>query len=205
MPSKGIFMDFSNVKPRNCVVNMSYYEYMERPRKYLFVDFDGTVRRTVDNKDGKKVAKGYGSKYPRVPPNSVEEVSVFPIRDKLKQWVREGYRIVGVTNQSGIQFGYISMDLTKEICKETVRQLGVPFPVIFAPCKDGPLEISNLRKPNTGMITLSEDLFGPIDKSNSYLVGDYKTDIQMGKAAGLNTVKVTAEKEGRDFPVPPRS
>jgi histidinol-phosphate phosphatase family protein len=197
-------MDFSKVKPRDCIVNASYYDFSDRPMKYLFVDFDGTVRRTVDNTGGKKSGKGYGSKYPRVPPNTVEEVSVFPITDKLKQWVKAGYRIVGVTNQSGIQFGYISMETTREICKETVRQLGVPFPVIFAPCKDGPQEISRLRKPNTGMIDLTIDTFGPILRNHSYMVGDYKTDIQMGKAAKLITVHVDSTKEGKDFPEPPK-
>lgn len=193
-------MDFSKIKPINCVVNDQLYEYKEEPSKYLFVDFDGTVRHTLVNSKNQRVKKGNGASYKRVPPNSVDQVKVYPIQDKLKEWIQVGYRIVGVTNQSGIQMGFISMETCKDICKETVKQLGVPFPVIFAPCKDGPIALTHLRKPDTGMVELAEKLFGPIDRKRSLLVGDYKSDIQMGKAANLRTFQVDPSKEGKDFP-----
>jgi len=189
----------------DCIVNADVYEKTEEPHKYLFVDFDGTVRASIDNKKFPK--KGYAEKYPRRPPSNPNEVHIFQaIPEKIMKWKDAGYRIIGVTNQSGVEFGPdrggMSVDTCKQVCLRTCEKLGIDFPVIFAPCKNVNPAVAELRKPKTGMVDLAVDLFGPILKEESYLIGDFRTDIEMGEKAGLKTFKVRASKSGRDFPVP---
>jgi histidinol phosphatase-like enzyme len=63
-------------------------------RKALFVDLDGTVR---DTKSG------------RVHPVKPWDQVVLPnVEDKLREYRDVGYMIVGVTNQGGVAFGYLT-------------------------------------------------------------------------------------------------
>lgn len=188
----------------DCVVHPCAYMYSDVAKPYLFVDFDGTLRKTVDNTNGNKTGTGYGSDYKQVPPNCPEEVEVFEyVKGKLQLWYKSGWRVVGVTNQSGVNFGYMSIEECREVIKETIKQTGVFFPTFFAPLKNGPEGITRLRKPNTGMIQYCEELFGIIDRENSYVVGDWKSDFELAKAACLGLFKVNPKKEGSDFPFPP--
>ena len=189
----------------DCIVNEGCYDKSETELKYLFIDLDGTIRGSIDNT--KFPRKGYAEKYPRRPPCSINEVNIFPsINEKLAAWSAIGYRIIGMTNQSGVEYGPdkggITVETSRCICEETVKQTGLLFPVIFAPCKSINKEVMELRKPKTGMVKMVEDLYGPINKPVSYLIGDYKTDIEMGITAGLNTFKVMPSKNGKDFPFP---
>ncbi len=194
-------MKLSEITVYNCIVNRSYYPYSDTPQKYLFIDFDGTVRKAVDNSNPKP---GYAETYSSRPPFNVNEVKVFKkVIPKLLEWRDNDYRIVGVTNQSGVQEGAMSLEDCVDICQETLKQLKIKFPVIIAPLKTGNnKEVVNLRKPSTGMINMTEKVFGPIDRENSLLVGDYKTDIETGKNANIFTFKVDSKKEGSDFPLP---
>jgi HAD superfamily hydrolase (TIGR01662 family) len=193
-------MDLYQLTVEDCVVNSYCYSYTKVPQKYLFFDLDGTVRRSVDNSNPKP---GYAENYSRRPPFIPEEVEIFSkIIPKLIEWLIVDYKLIGITNQSGVQEGAMTFDTCFRICHETAYKIGMVFPIIFAPCKTGNPDIVNLRKPNTGMIDLAESLYGPIDRDSSLLVGDYKTDIQTGEAAGLKTFKVNAELEGKDFPLP---
>ena len=73
--------------------------------KALFVDLDGTIRRT---KSGK------------VCPNHPDDQEVMEGRyDKLWEYKNKGYKIVAVTNQGGIGLGY----MTHAQCKETLKDL----------------------------------------------------------------------------------
>lgn len=193
-------MNLEKLTVTDCVVYDFCYGKTEVPRSYMFVDFDGTIRNSVDNSNP---APGYAETYDRRPPLSVDEVEVFPVVvNKLTEWSNAGYRIIGITNQSGVEEGGMSLATCISICKETVRQTEIFFPVIFAPCKTVNPDIINLRKPNVGMIELTEKLFGPVERSRSLLVGDYKTDIEMGQRAGLKTYKVDSSLLGKDFPEP---
>ena len=189
-----------NLTQFDCVVNRGAYPYSKEYQKFLFIDLDGTIRYGVDNTNPEP---GYAETYKVRPPFKKEEVKVFPnIPEKLLKWREKDYRIIGITNQSGVEEGAMTYERCKEICIETSNQIGFSFPIIFAPCKKMNTSIINLRKPNIGMITLAQKLYGIIDKEKSLLVGDYKTDIETGEKAGLKTFKVFYELEGFDFPLP---
>ena len=194
-------MDFNKIKVEDCVVHRNRYGYTEVPQKYLFIDFDGTIRKAVDNSNP---SPGYAETYKNRPPFAPSEVNVFKVMyEKLVQWYHRGYKIIGITNQSGVEGGAMNFNTCVETCVETVRQTGLFFPVIFAPCKEkGSDEVRYLRKPNPGMIDLAERIYGPADRGFSLMVGDYKTDIETGKNARIKTILVDSSKEGEDFPLP---
>jgi HAD superfamily hydrolase (TIGR01662 family) len=151
--------------------------------KYLFIDFDGTVRETIADPTLKNPKD-------RRPPYRVEEIKIIPcIGRKLKEWKEKGWFIVGVSNQSGVEKGLISEEMVKKIAEETMNQLGIHFPFYFAPhkYKGGLL---HLRKPNTGMAELAFREYGPPNLVESFVVGDYTSDEKFAENLGMKYVHV---------------
>jgi histidinol-phosphate phosphatase family protein len=107
-------------------------------------------------------------------------------------------RIVVVTNQAGIGKGIMTeMELNEvhSLMLKTVDLLGGHIDkVYFAP--DLPQNPSNRRKPNTGMALDAQRDFPEIDFQKSVIVGDSKSDIEMGDRLGM--VKVFIEDKGDD-------
>lgn len=144
--------------------------------KALFLDRDGVIN----------LDSGYVSK--------VEEIEFTEgIFDLARIVVSLGYRIVVVTNQSGIGRGYFTEVEFHELM-EWMRQKfsveGCPIDgVYFSPFHptDGIGEYkkdSEMRKPNPGMFLQAIRDFS-LDASKCVLVGDRLSDIEAGRAAGV--------------------
>tara|TARA_B100001059_G_C17480985_1_gene401671 strand:- start:27 stop:545 length:519 start_codon:yes stop_codon:yes gene_type:complete len=111
----------------------------------------------------------------------------------IKYLKLKNYKIVIVTNQSGIARGYFSLKdvykLHKYISVE-LKKIGVSIDkIFFCPYhKDGIIKKykknSNLRKPKIGMYLKAKKIWN-IDKKNSFMVGDQITDMQFAKKAGI--------------------
>jgi D-glycero-D-manno-heptose 1,7-bisphosphate phosphatase len=87
---------------------------VERAVPVLYLDLDGTVRHGKDE-------LGYFGKGP-------EDVHVFPEAVKrMRQWKKDGGRIIGVSNQGGIALGYITAEQVKAAMIETQEQTGSLF------------------------------------------------------------------------------
>ena len=101
-------------------------------------------------------------------------------------------RIFIVTNQQGIGKGIMSQNdllfLHQRIIKEVEKAGGKIDKIYFCPHLEK--DNCNCRKPKTGMIEKAILDFPEIEVKNSYLIGDSPSDIQVGKLAGLHTVKV---------------
>lgn len=105
------------------------------------------------------------------------------------------YKIIIITNQSGIGRGYYTEKdfdlLTDWMCQQFLIA-GAPIDrVYFSPCHptDGVGAYAKddyFRKPHPGMILQAQNDFS-IDLTRSVLVGDRVTDIQAGNAAGVGT------------------
>jgi D-glycero-D-manno-heptose 1,7-bisphosphate phosphatase len=110
----------------------------------LFLDLDGTVRKGFDEL-GRFV-------------NGPEDVEVFPeVPSLLARYRRDGWRIVGVSNQGGIALGHVSEADVHAAMDETQRQVGGLFDsIVFCPHHPGagdPLEADCwCRKPRVGML-----------------------------------------------------
>jgi histidinol-phosphate phosphatase family protein len=101
-------------------------------------------------------------------------------------------RIVIVTNQRGIARGFMTTEdlgkvhrvLIHEIEKEGGRIDGIFF------CPHASEDHCDCRKPATGLALQARDKFPEIDFSSSYIVGDSDSDMEMGNALGMISVRV---------------
>ena len=153
--------------------------------KYLFVDFDGTVRETISDPQP-------GKPNDRRPPIAVEEVVIIPgVKEKLQEWIEKGWFIVGVSNQSGVEKGYITAERVEEVAAATMEKLGLYFPFHFAPHKrTGTPEQLSLRKPDIGMAKEAFEDWGEPDMEDSFMVGDYVSDKEFANNLGIKFVDI---------------
>jgi D-glycero-D-manno-heptose 1,7-bisphosphate phosphatase len=138
----------------------------------VFFDRDGTLMHDVD--------------YCGDP----SKVKVYPeAASALRRLKQKGYKLVIVTNQSGIGRGYFSEEDYRAVEKEFVRQLGDGLIDGSYYCPDLPASPSVRRKPGPGMV-FEAQRDHTIDLRRSFFVGDKASDIGCGQNAGLRTILV---------------
>jgi len=102
------------------------------------------------------------------------------------------YKIIIVTNQSGISRGYYSENDFQIINKwmlDQFKQNNINVLDVFH-CPHSPDANCNCRKPKPGMLLQAEIKYD-IDMSNSWLIGDKEVDITAANNAGIsNTILV---------------
>ena len=138
----------------------------------VFLDRDGTLMRDVD--------------YCGDP----SKVEVFPqAREALGRLKQNGFKLVIITNQSGIGRGYFTEDEYRAVEAEFFRQLGRGLVDGSYYCPALPGSGSVLRKPEPGMIFQAQRDHS-IDLCRSFMVGDKASDIGCGQNAGVRTILV---------------
>ena len=117
----------------------------------------------------------------------------------LKVLRAAGFKLVVVTNQSGVARGYLSLTKLRLIHRELKRRLaraGARWDALyFSP--HHPDDRHPWRKPGVGMLKAAKKRFR-LDLKSSYLVGDTTTDVQTARNAGCVAVLVRTGKGGRD-------
>lgn len=113
--------------------------------------------------------------------------------EACREFVQAGYLLVIITNQAGIARGYYDRrDFEKLTCwmKERFLEAGAPLSAVYH-CPHHPeANIESLRracdcrKPAPGLILQATRELG-IDLRRSFLVGDKLSDIEAGRAAGV--------------------
>ncbi len=103
----------------------------------------------------------------------------------LRQLKTRGFRLVIVTNQSGIGRRYFTERDYEAVQSELFRQMDDPGLIDASyHCPDAPNQATDRRKPGTGMIDeAAVDL--ELDLPSSYIIGDTCNDILCGQRAGL--------------------
>ena len=113
--------------------------------------------------------------------------------ESIKLLKKNGFKIIVVTNQSGIARGFfLKKDVEylhaymNKILKKNLTKIDN---FLFCPYHiDGKVKRfkkeSNLRKPNIGMFKLAAKKYN-IDKKNSFMIGDQITDMQFAKKSGI--------------------
>ena len=97
-----------------------------------------------------------------------------------------GYKLIVVTNQSGVARGLVKPEALPKI-HQRLQELLRPFCGqidYFACCLHHPDEQCECRKPKPKLIFDSAKRFG-FDLSRSFMLGDKASDLGVGKAAGL--------------------
>ena len=122
--------------------------------------------------------------------NDPARVRVYPgVPEALRRLKAAGFRIVIITNQSGIARGIITMDQYRAVEAEFLRQAGTESIDASYFCPDLPGLPSLRRKPEPGMVLEAAAEFA-IDLPKSYFVGDKSADIDCGRRAGTRTILV---------------
>jgi D-glycero-D-manno-heptose 1,7-bisphosphate phosphatase len=111
----------------------------------------------------------------------------------IKFLKKEGFKIIVVTNQSGVARGFFLKKDVENLHSYMNKILKKNFTKIdnflFCPYHiDGKIKKfkkkSNLRKPNNGMFRIAAKKYN-IDKKNSFMIGDQITDMQFAKKSGI--------------------
>ena len=126
----------------------------------------------------------------------VYKVSDFIFKDEIFEIVKKAnecnYRVVVVTNQSGIGRGIYTLDDYQELTKWMIERfteqnckIDLVLHASLDPNADNPSELEVFRrKPNPGMILEAAEALS-IDLENSILIGDQERDVLAGHAAGI--------------------
>jgi D-glycero-D-manno-heptose 1,7-bisphosphate phosphatase len=117
-------------------------------------------------------------------------VRVFPgVGEALRRLKGAGYRLVIITNQSGIARGKFTVEDFEAVQRRLLAELGNGVIDATYMCPDGPDGESGRRKPSPAMILeAARDL--NVDLKQSWMVGDKDIDVQCGSAAGVRSILV---------------
>jgi D-glycero-D-manno-heptose 1,7-bisphosphate phosphatase len=108
--------------------------------------------------------------------------------DALRHFQQAGYRLVVISNQSGIGRGVITQaqyELVAQRIAEDLARHGIQVATYY--CPHSPDDHCPCRKPQPFLLLRAvQDL--QIDLSRSYMIGDRLTDVEAGAAAGCKTI-----------------
>lgn len=141
----------------------------------VFLDRDGVIN---DNKEG------YIHQW--------KDFVLLPqVCDALKLLVTGGYKIIIVTNQSGVarnMYDVHDIEVLHTKMTDLFRHEGINIDAIYY-CPHHPEDKCNCRKPNSGMFIRAVDDLG-VNLSKSYFVGDSASDIEAGLNVNLKTIYI---------------
>jgi D-glycero-D-manno-heptose 1,7-bisphosphate phosphatase len=138
----------------------------------VFIDRDGTIMEDTD----------YCS-HPK-------DVRIFPgVLEALRRLKSRGFKLIVITNQSGIGRGLFTLDQYRAVESEVLRQLGDGLIDATYFCPDAPWQRSNCRKPAPGMI-VQATRDHQIDLFRSFLIGDKEVDAECAHNAGVRAIRV---------------
>jgi histidinol-phosphate phosphatase family protein len=142
--------------------------------KVIFLDRDGTI---IED----KVFLG-----------NPDEIEFFPgAIEAIKILRRLGYKIVVISNQSGIGRGILTKKMVNQVNESFLRSLkgkDAPVDALFF-CPHHPDDNCDCRKPKTGMIKKAATEL-KLDLKDAVVIGDHLCDIELGKNIGAKTVLV---------------
>ena len=143
--------------------------------KTIFIDRDGVINKEL---------------------NYLHKIDSFifidGIFDACEYYLKLGYKIIVITNQSGISRGYYTINDYQKLTNWMMRQFknrGISILDTFH-CPHLPESNCNCRKPKPGMFIAAKNKHN-IDMANSWMIGDKETDSEAALSAGItNTILV---------------
>jgi len=120
-----------------------------------------------------------------------DQVKIIPdVPAALRALKQAGYKLVVVTNQSGIGRGYYTLEDYHSVAAHFLKLLGDEglIDAVYY-CPEAPEKNSPRRKPQIGMITEAQRDLG-LDLSRSWFIGDKAVDVQCGINAGVRPILV---------------
>ena len=125
--------------------------------------------------------------------HKIEDVKVL---DWVKEWLEEliklWYKLIIVTNQSGIWRWYYTIEDCNKFNKELEKQIWIKFDAIYI-CPHVAEDNCDCRKPKTWLIEKAIKKFN-LDIYKCFFVWDKESDIQTGINAWCKTVLINDSK-----------
>ena len=147
--------------------------------KIAFLDRDGVINKS-------NIQNGYIGK--------IKYFKLIPGAIRAIKYVKSlNYKVVIVSNQSGVARGYFKITDVYKIHKylqSILKKRGTKIDkILFCPFhKDGIVKrykkLSKLRKPEIGMFKIINNIW-KVDKKKSFIIGDQKSDMQFAKKSGI--------------------
>ncbi len=138
----------------------------------LFMDRDGTVMVDVG--------------YPRRP----DDVELLPDAPPMLARLHDlGFKLVVVSNQSGVGRGLVTADEAEAVHErfvEALRAGGVELDAAYY-CPHAPDEGCSCRKPSPELLQRAARELA-LDLPESFMVGDRDSDLEAGRRAGCRTI-----------------
>ncbi|AZO95122.1 HAD-IIIA family hydrolase [Halocella sp. SP3-1] len=151
--------------------------------KIAFLDRDGTIIEDYEDEKWREIEKPVFLK------GAIEALKI------IKQ---KGYEIIIVTNQYLINERIITLDQYKKINQRFLNYLKANnikvLDVFF--CPHSKEEKCDCFKPKPGLIKQALEKYPNIDLSNSFIVGDSKSDVKLGKHFNLLCFGINVNNEG---------
>ncbi len=138
----------------------------------VFIDRDGTIMHDADYCPD---------------PKQVQVLQGVP--EALRRLKDKDYKLIIITNQSGIGRGFFTVEQYHAVAAEVLRQLGPNLIDATYFCPDVPGLPSKCRKPAPGMI-LQAACDHDVDLARSFFIGDKEIDVECGRNAGVRTIRV---------------
>ena len=144
-------------------------------KKIIFLDRDGVINKEI---------------------NYLHKIEDFEfidgIFDTCLYFQNLGYKIIIITNQSGISRGYYNESDYQKVTQWMINQFkksNIEILDIFH-CPHGPDSICDCRKPMPGMFLKAKTKHN-IDMKKSWMIGDKEVDVTAANASGIkNTILV---------------
>lgn len=142
--------------------------------KYLFIDRDGTLIKEPKDKQIDRIEK-------------LEFLS--GVFTALKTLIENGYKLVMVSNQDGLGTSSLpqaDFDAPQELMLKIFSSQGIKFEDILI-CPHLAADNCDCRKPKVGLLMdyLRQQI---IDRGNSYVIGDRKSDQQLANNLGIPSI-----------------
>lgn len=140
--------------------------------KAVILDYDGTLRETIS-----------GAKWP-VDPSDVKILSNRAA--VLRKWSKNGYLLLGVSNQSGIAKGSPTHEQATACFDATNKLLGVSIEYAYCPHNPAPINCY-CRKPMPGLAVMFFHKY-KLDPRQCIMVGDQTSDKTFAARSGMKFV-----------------
>ena len=145
------------------------------PIKTIFLDRDGVINKEV---------------------NYLHKIDSFEFIDDIFKtclyFQNLGYKIIIITNQSGISRGYYTESDYQKLTQWMLEQFqykNVNILDVFH-CPHGPDSTCDCRKPKPGMFLKAKAKYN-INMEDSWMIGDMEVDVKAANSAGIqNTILV---------------
>jgi len=144
-----------------------------KPERAVFFDRDGTLCRDAH----------YLSR--------MEDFEILPGAEELKVLKNRGFRLIGVTNQSGIARGRVDEKFVRQVNAVFIDRYGFDS---FYFCPHHPDDHCSCRKPEPGMLLQARADYA-IDLKRSFVVGDKEIDMLLAASVGAHGIHVKTGQE----------